>query len=535
MKPFLGPLQLPGGEVSRRPLALREGDRRFLSMHADHEPHPDQQPSEAAEQAPDKKLGLDYWSARVLEEADKAGQDFAADPVHDLRVAIRRCRSMADGFLSVDPDPAWRQMKKLGKGLFASLGDLRDTQVMMEWIEKLSAEDDPLRQILLDSLKKKEEELKLAAKEAVTQFDRKRWTALNNKLAERATRVLLEGPVFQYLALERWHEAFELHRTALRNRSAVSYHQLRIGIKRFRYTVENFLPERHKCWSRDLRDLQDALGEVHDFDVLWSSVKSHPEVGPEERSLWQKTITDERQKRIALYRKKMVGKDSLWQKWRGELPAGDGLAEAALEKMRTWAAFLDRNKQHAHLVTRLALEIFDGLAREGLFAESEAARRILEAAAVMHDVGRGKDGSHRKRGYRMIRKLKPTVGWTEEYLQCVAIVAHYHRGGLPRSNHPIFAGLPAQRRAELMPLAGMLRLANALDDLHDQRISSLVLERRDGVLTIYAQGLTDAVSPFGEQLARARYLLESCLKMPIVLKPLPLRRKPHSQGAVPGK
>ena len=125
----------------------------------------------------------------------------------------------------------------------------------------------------------------------------------------------------------------------------------------------------------------------------------------------------------------------------------------------------------------------------------------------------------------MIRGLKPPVGWSEEYLQCVAIVAHYHRGGLPPSNHPIFAGLPAQRRSELMPLAGVLRLANALDDSHDQRISNVMVERRDGVLRIYAQGLTGTINPFGEQLARARYLLEACIKMPIMLRPLPVRRR----------
>jgi len=140
-------------------------------------------------------------------------------------------------------------------------------------------------------------------------------------------------------------------------------------------------------------------------------------------------------------------------------------------------------------------------------------------------VGRDKDGGHRKRGYRMIRSLKPPVGWTEDYLQSVAIVAHYHDGGLPPSNHPIFAGLPAQRRAELMPLAGVLRLANAMDDAHDQRITAIVLERRADVLLLFAQGLTNAVSPFGEQLARARYLLESCIKMPIAIKPLTSRRK----------
>ena len=478
------------------------------------------------EPAADKKSGLAYWAARVLEECDKASHDFAADPVHDLRVAIRRCRSMADGFRSVDPDPAWRQMKKLGKGLFASLGDLRDTQVMMEWVTKLSAPDDPLRAILLDSLQQKEEALKLVAKEAVSNFDRKRWMALNAKLAERATRVPLDGLVFQYLALERWHDAYQLHRTALRNRSAVAYHQLRIGIKRFRYTVENFLPERHQLWSRDLRELQDALGEVHDFDVLWAMVKTHDEVGPEERALWQQTISDERQKRIALYRKKMLGRESPWLQWRAELPAGEVLARAALEKMRTWAAFLDPDDKHAQLVTTLALEIYDGLVREGVLAESNMSRRILEAAAVMHDVGRGKDGGQRKRSYRMIRNLKPPVGWSEEYLQCVAIVTHYHRGSLPPSNHPIFAGLPAQRRNELMPLAGVLRLANALDDLHDQRIFYVTVERRNSVLFLYAQGLTSSASPFGEQLAQARYLLETCIKMPIMIRPLPARRKP---------
>ncbi|HYV73167.1 MAG TPA: CHAD domain-containing protein [Candidatus Binatia bacterium] len=482
-----------------------------------------------AEKQEDKKAGLAYWAERVLEEADKASQNFAADPVHDLRVAIRRCRSMADGFLSIDPDPAWKEMKKLGKGLFASLGELRDTQVMMEWVEKLSNEDDPLRKILLASLQQKEAGLKLLAHDAVRNFDRERWLDLNRELAARATRVPLEGLAFQYLALERWHDAYALHRSALRNRSATAYHQLRIGIKRLRYTVENFLPERHKRWSRDLRDLQDALGEVHDFDVLWTMVKSHAEVGPEERSQWQQTIAAERVKRIALYRKKMMGRDSLWRKWRAELPSGEQLARASLEKMRIWAAFQDPDNKHVELVTRLALELFDGLAREGLLPESEAARRILEAAAMMQDIG-GRGAKHRKRGYWKIRRFHPPVGWNEEYLQAVAIIAHYHRGGLPPSNHPIFAGLPAQRRTELLPLAGVLRLANALDCAHDQRVRSLVVERQNGVVKISAQGMTAGISPYGERLARARYLLESCIRMPILVKPFPVRRKTATQG-----
>ena len=93
-------------------------------------------------------------------------------------------------------------------------------------------------------------------------------------------------------------------------------------------------------------------------------------------------------------------------------------------------------------------------------------------------------------------------------------------------------GLPAQRRSELLPLAGALRLANALDELHDERIQSLVVERRKETVVMFAAGLTTAVNSFGEQLARARYLLESAIRMPIVFKPMPLRRKaPRSAAA----
>ncbi len=134
---------------------------------------------------PEKKSGLLYWAQRVVEECENANRDFAADPVHDLRVAIRRCRSMADGFLSVDPDPGWKQMKRMAKPLFAALGELRDVQVMMEWVSKLSSPDDPARPILLLELQLRETGLKDAAQQELGAFDRKHWLTLNERLAAR--------------------------------------------------------------------------------------------------------------------------------------------------------------------------------------------------------------------------------------------------------------------------------------------------------------------------------------------------------------
>jgi len=60
---------------------------------------------------------------RVLEECDRAAGGFDAEAVHDLRVALRRCRSLADGLRAIDPDSSWKDMKKSGKKLFQALAN----------------------------------------------------------------------------------------------------------------------------------------------------------------------------------------------------------------------------------------------------------------------------------------------------------------------------------------------------------------------------------------------------------------------------
>ena len=126
-------------------------------------------------------------------------------------------------------------------------------------------------QALRQILRAREVEQKRAARAALEEFDRKQWKQWSKSLPLRAARVRPGSAVFKHLALERWTAARELHSVAMRNRSQVAFHTLRIGIKRFRYIVENFLPAEHKVWSGDLKHMQDLLGEVHDLDVLWGT------------------------------------------------------------------------------------------------------------------------------------------------------------------------------------------------------------------------------------------------------------------------
>lgn len=166
----------------------------------------------------DERAGLSYWAGQVVEELAVVSHNFDPDPVHDLRVALRRCRSMADGFLPVDPDRGWKQLKKAGKELFARLGHLRDLQVMEEWVTALGEPEDPIRRNLLALFQGQQSQLKEEAQAAVLGFDQKHWQSLALRLGARTRAIPIEGLVFQHMAVERWLQAHELHRQALRNR-----------------------------------------------------------------------------------------------------------------------------------------------------------------------------------------------------------------------------------------------------------------------------------------------------------------------------
>lgn len=463
--------------------------------------------------------GLGFWAGRVIEELRRADRTFELDPVHDLRVALRRCRSMTDVLFTVDPDPAWKQLKKLGKELFSRLGNLRDVQVMEQWLDRLGQAEDSVRTAVAQILASQAAHFKYDAQVAVHAFDERSWQAVSERLAARTRTIPLEGLVFQHVAREAWQQAHDQHRRALRNRTQVSLHRLRIALKKFRYTLENFLPERHARWGADLKYLQDLLGEIHDLDVLAGIVSHLPHVTGAERELWRMKIQQERQQRLAIYREKMLGQGSLWHEWQRGLPNGARLEEAALVRLRTWARFLDLDVEHAKHVTQLALQLYDGLARGKILSCSSKQRRILKTAALLHDVGIAKGNhAHHKHSYRMIRKLIVPLGWTAEELSQVGAVARYHRGALPRPEHSCLRRLPASARASVIQLAGVLRLANAFDLSHDKKVRRLAVKRTNGAIIVESEGY-NPTGAIAERVAAARHLLETSCQVAVVVRP----------------
>ena len=480
----------------------------------------------------ERRMGLAYWMEEVLNQCAKAEQNFSSDPVHDLRTALRRCRSMADGIRVFDRDPAWKKMRRAGKQVFGSLGDLRDTQVMLEWVERLAPEEDATRRNLAAFLIGQEQGLKKTAALALQNFDRRQWKSWSTKLPDRAARVPLDSEVFAHLALERWLEAHALHLRALRNRSNIALHDLRIALKRFRYTLENFLPRLHETWGRDLKELQDLLGEIHDLDVLWQTAirtKAFPD--PAERAQWRAHIEQERKQRLDAYRAKMAVRNSLWLAWRATLPKREDCRSLGLERLKIWASFLDPKISHSKRVALIALQLYDGLPTKGILRgpKRDGYRSILHAAALLHDVGRSRTNpGHHKVSARLVRKLEPPLGWTAGELRIAALVVRYHRGALPRGTQRTFAALSQSRQRLVQFLGGILRLACACYRQHDNKIVSVSVESLDPVITVRAEGYVES-TPLAEHIAAARHLLELTFRRPVLV--LAAQEKIQAQAA----
>lgn len=129
-----------------------------------------------------------------------------------------------------------------------------------------------------------------------------------------------------------------------------------------------------------------------------------------------------------------------------------------------WAERDSMDFGHLIQVARLSLMLFDGF--QHWHQESEAGRRNLEAAALLHDMGASvSDRKHHKHSRDLILK-RGLPGFEEMDLWAVASMARYHRKAWPSLDHPLFAKLGPKHRKQVSALSALLRMADGLDRSH---------------------------------------------------------------------
>ena len=76
------------------------------------------------------------------------------------------------------------------------------------------------------------------------------------------------------------------------------------------------------------------------------------------------------------------------------------------------------------------------------------------------------------------------TGFSESEKTIIALVARYHRGSLPKEKHTEFMQLIEKDRLTVARLGAILRLAEALDRGHENRITDVRFRRAKQNLTL---------------------------------------------------
>ncbi|MDR1899642.1 MAG: HD domain-containing protein, partial [Treponema sp.] len=147
------------------------------------------------------------------------------------------------------------------------------------------------------------------------------------------------------------------------------------------------------------------------------------------------------------------------------------------------------DEEHGRHVASLCLILFDALLREHGMGRRE--RMMLEIAAILHDIGMFIRGSaHQKHGQYIVANSE-IFGLHREELDVISNVIRYHRGDPPSSSDIEYIALQREDRILVLKMASILRIADALDRSHSQRIKNIRVERKNEVLAIHTEGVRD--------------------------------------------
>lgn len=147
------------------------------------------------------------------------------------------------------------------------------------------------------------------------------------------------------------------------------------------------------------------------------------------------------------------------------------------------------DEAHSHHVTRLALNLFDALQEEhGL---DRRARLLLEVAGILHDIGMYiRSSGHHKHSQYIVANSE-IFGLQRDDIEIISNVVRYHRKAPPNSTHISYIALQREDRIRVLKLAALLRVADALDRGHSQRIGDIEVEKKSDTIILHALGHHD--------------------------------------------
>jgi exopolyphosphatase/guanosine-5'-triphosphate,3'-diphosphate pyrophosphatase len=137
---------------------------------------------------------------------------------------------------------------------------------------------------------------------------------------------------------------------------------------------------------------------------------------------------------------------------------------------------------HSEQVARLSRILFNRLYRHMGMQKPDIL--FLLIAAYLHDIGKFiSNRSHHKHSEYIINALS-LFRLNEQEMKVIAAIARYHRRSTPRPSHVLYNSLFPEHRIVVQKLSALLRIADALDRSHRQKILEMdvQIDERQGII-----------------------------------------------------
>jgi len=226
---------------------------------------------------------------KLLSHEEGTRKDTDVEALHDMRVASRRLREAFEIFDFCFPQKSYQKLYRRIKLVTRALGEVRNADVAIMYYKSLSATtDDILVQVALEDILRRLARIRRQARLQLTKgLDESRVSQLPAELANVFVRVenlpvrYQRGPR-QSIVLarrqlsQRVRDFFSARAAVAGENDEVNLHKVRISIKKLRYAIETLYYTVGEAVTGNLKELkllQEALGELHDRDVFAGIVR----------------------------------------------------------------------------------------------------------------------------------------------------------------------------------------------------------------------------------------------------------------------
>lgn len=139
-------------------------------------------------------------------------------------------------------------------------------------------------------------------------------------------------------------------------------------------------------------------------------------------------------------------------------------------------------KAHRVIVQKFALHLFDQLKK--LHHLEGRSRLLLAVAATIADIGNAISQHEHYNHSAYIMEANPLIGLSDKENRIIAEIARYHSTESPDVEEPHYLHLDPAIQMTIAKLVAILRLADALDDSRQQKISRLSVSLKQDTLEI---------------------------------------------------